>query len=324
MNTNNNDEDVQPMLDTEIQSEEEVAVTTLGSEEPSQDLSAMNVDGSISTSTYPIESVEGVSVAVNPSDVTIEDTGEEVSETTEEVTEETVPEINNRSVRFSGASWYKPGIKLIVGGVGGIGSWLSLALARQEAILYLFDMDEVDETNMGGQHYRTSDIARNKAEVMREQILEYCGNVDVTALGEYTEESFTGPIVFSAFDSMEARKIMFERWVEYINSEEGKDKPALFIDGRLLAEEMKVFAVTRADIEKYRTYLWDDSEIEELECSYKATTHCSMSIASIMVSVYNNYIANVNENAMIREVPFLTEFTLPLMRFKMSNDEFSE
>lgn len=240
--------------------------------------------------------------------------------TIEEVKVET-PEINNRTVRFSDAPWYKSGIKIIIGGVGGIGSWLSLALSRQDSELYLFDFDQVDETNMGGQHFTTNDIGRNKAEVMKEQIANFSANTNVTTFENYDDDSFSNPIVFAAFDSMKARKLMFDKWVELMRSEEYEDKPGIFIDGRLLAEGIKVFAVTKDKIDEYRKFLWDDSEIQDLPCSFKATTHCSMIIGGLMVSIYNNYLTNLVYNCCVREVPFLTEFDLPTLTFNMKEDE---
>lgn len=194
-------------------------------------------------------------------------------------------------------------------------SWLSLLLSRQETKLYLFDFDTIDETNMGGQHFTTKDIGRNKAEVMAEQIKEFSGDIEVTTMGEYDEDSFTGNIVFSAFDSMKARKTMFRKFKAYALSEESKGKPVVFIDGRLLAEELKIFTVTRKNIDEYEKYLWDDSEIEDLPCSFKATSHCSAIIAGIMVSIYNNFLTNVVYKTNVREVPFLTEVELPTLTF---------
>lgn len=229
--------------------------------------------------------------------------------------------VNVRSARFSDAPWYSPGIKLLLGGAGGIGSWLSLMLSRQEAELYIFDFDEIDETNMAGQHFTTDDIGKNKASVAAEQAKLFSANTKIHAFGRYEEDSFSHNLVFSAFDNMAARKLMFEKWVEYISSKEMENKPAIYIDGRLLAEEMQIYAVTRDKISEYRKYLWDDSEVPDVPCSFKATSHCSAIIAGLMTSIYNNFLTNLKYGFIVREVPFRTTFETPTLLFNTRENE---
>lgn len=196
-------------------------------------------------------------------------------------------------------------------------SWLALSLARQECEIYIYDFDTIDETNMGGQHFTSSDIDKPKVQAVVEQAIAYSNNRNVHSMNErYTENTLSNSIVFSAFDNMEARKVMFENWLK-----NNSDKESIFIDGRLLSESFKVFAVTPQNAEKYREYLWNDSEIPDVECSYKATTHCSMLIAGMMTSIFNNHITNILLDCNVREVPFLTEAELPLMSFKFKDNE---
>ena len=250
----------------------------------------------------------------------IEETEVPVVISTEEVSTDD-KDINNRSVRFSGAPWYMPNIKVIVGGQGGIGSWLSIALSRQESELYTFDFDAVDETNQGGQFFNTGDIGKNKAEAMKEHIANFSANTNVTTFDKYDDDSFTGLIVFSAFDNMAARKLMYNKWKAFMLSDESEGKQGVFIDGRLLMESMKVFAVTRANMDKYESVLYDDGEIPDVDCAQKATTHCSMIIAGLMTGIYNNFLTNAKYKMNIREVPFLTEVELPTLTFNTSENE---
>ncbi len=57
--------------------------------------------------------------------------------------------VDNKKVRFSDASWANSLQHIVVGGVGGIGSYVSFFLSRIGHTLYLYDMDSIDETNMG-------------------------------------------------------------------------------------------------------------------------------------------------------------------------------
>lgn len=140
--------------------------------------------------------------------------------------------INNKTVRFSGAPWYSPGIDIFIGGQGGIGSWLSLFLARQEANIFLFDYDVVDEVNLAGQLYGQQHIGLSKSQAMKSIVEDLCGHSQVEICGKYDEESMTNKYVFSAFDNMAARKLMFEKWAEEFKD----DKEALFVDGRKISK----------------------------------------------------------------------------------------
>lgn len=224
---------------------------------------------------------------------------------------------NSRTVRFSDAPWYIPGLPILVGGAGAIGSWLTLYLARQDAKLYVYDFDTIDLTNMGGQLYNSSSLNTLKVEALDDIIFNFTNNQIEPIREKYTEESMGNPIVFSAFDNMEARKVMFEKWVkDFATNPKFEKKACIYIDGRLLAESGKVFAVTRSNYEKYRDYLYQDADIKDQPCSFKTTSHSAGIIAGLMTSVFNNYITNVKLNMNVRDVPFLLEYELPIMTFE--------
>lgn len=225
--------------------------------------------------------------------------------------------IDNKKARFSDADWYTIGPQeIIVGGTGGIGSWVALFLARIGHDLYLYDDDSIDETNMAGQLYKLSQIGKNKAEATKDNIFDFTGNTNVEILGRYTPNSLSAPIVVSCFDNMAARKLMFEKWA-------AQEEREVFIDGRMLAETGMVYCVVKGQEDEYRKDLFEDSEVEEAPCSFKATSHCGAFIASLMVSNLNNYLANKKVGIEIRITQFRTDFELPLMsvaEFKQSQN----
>lgn len=135
-------------------------------------------------------------------------------------------DVNTRQSRFSDAAWYQAGPQsIIIGGAGGIGSWVSLFLGRIGHELYIYDDDIIDETNMAGQLYSTMQIGLNKAEATAYNVFAFCGTKP-SVLGRYTEEDgFANPIMFSCFDNMAARKLMFEKWAAQEDRE-------VFVDGR--------------------------------------------------------------------------------------------
>lgn len=231
-------------------------------------------------------------------------------------------ELNIKHSRFQDATWYGNPQEIIVGGTGGIGSWVSLFLSRIGHTLYLFDDDIIEEQNMAGQLYSTKQIGVNKAEATKQNIKLFSDNDFIEVCGRYTEESPTSPIVFSCFDNMKARKLMFDKWKEQ------EDRIA-FIDGRMLAEVGMVFCITKGQESAYETELFDDSEVQEAPCSFKATSHCGALIGSLMVSGFNNILSNIVLNGDFRVVPFKFEFELPLFNFvetvpKIVNNELKK
>ena len=63
-------------------------------------------------------------------------------------------------------------------------------------------------------------------------------------------------------------------------------------------------------------WLFSDEEAEETVCSYKQTSHCACMIASMMVNLFTNFIANLCEPLVERDVPFLTYYDAPTMYLK--------
>lgn len=216
-------------------------------------------------------------------------------------------EINVKKSRFRDASWFEKvenfNIPIIIGGAGGIGSWLTLFLSRvvsSDTYILLYDYDRVEEVNMAGQLFKESHIGKYKVEAVSEIVKELSGFSLLNMNNEkYTSESLISPVMFSAFDNMEARKTMFNNWIkESINH-----KRSIFIDGRLLAEQFQVFFVIPENKDRYeKEYLFSDSEVESENCSYKQTTHFAAAIAAKMVQGFTNWL--VPDEA---ELPFLYE-----------------
>lgn len=226
--------------------------------------------------------------------------------------------IDVKTSRFRDAPWYEENIPIIVGGSGGIGSWLSLFLARQKANLFIFDTDKYEEVNMAGQFCKTRDIDKLKTQALKENIYDFTANRNVSCFGEYNKNSLINPIMFSGFDNMKARGIMFEKWVSGLKDINLKEQVHVFIDGRLNAEEAEIYVVTPEKIEDYKKTLFDDKEASPQNCSYKSTSHCSAIIAGLMVSAYNNVVTNHKVKMNYREVPFSIKYQLPLLNFEIN------
>jgi len=213
--------------------------------------------------------------------------------------------IDTTKSRFRDALWFSKiddyKIPIIIGGVGGIGSWLTLLLSRvvsSETPIIIYDMDTVEDVNLAGQLYKIGDIGRDKTLAVKRMVEEFSRGTNIITEGRYDSSSLSSPVMFSAFDNMKARRIMFDNWKKDATGY----KDSIFIDGRLLAEQLQVFFVTPERIPLYEKHLFDDSEVADLSCSYKQTSHFAAAIAAKMVQGFTNWF--VQDTA---ELPFFYE-----------------
>lgn len=189
-------------------------------------------------------------------------------------------------------------------------SWVSLFLARIGFKPYVYDFDTIENSNIGGQFFKTNQTGMPKATALYNNIMEFSGESICSKIEKYTfQKGFVSRIMISAFDNMEARKTMFENF-----KSQAVDEDYLFIDGRLSLETMQIFCVrnTQEDIEKYEKYLYAEEEVPEDVCSMKQSTHTAAMIASHMVGFLTNHVTNVYEGNKDRIVPFKWEYFVPL------------
>lgn len=263
----------------------------------------------------------------------IEETTEENTENTEETTTEEVELIkpNAQSLlvdestsRFSSAIWYGAvqHSNVLIAGVGGIGSWVSVLIARMHpARIILYDSDKVEVANMSGQLHSPNycgDYKVISCAILNQTIGNYYGTIAYNH--SYTINSNCSDIMICGFDNMAARKIFFNNWLKHVRNSNHPER-CLYIDGRLSAESYQIFAIQGTDERAIKEYiekwLFDDSEADKTVCSYKQTSHMAAMIASNMVNIYVNHMANQCNPIIPRDVPFFMEYTAETMFTKM-------
>lgn len=235
-----------------------------------------------------------------------------------------VIEISPFKQRFSDAPWFEKlkSTPILLLGVGGIGSWVAFCLSRIGCDYTIYDMDVVEAHNLGGQMYSMEHIGMSKTQAISAVASRFSGQENkVDTFGRYTEKDMSNEIVIAAFDNMLARKLAFTNWLELLNESDNKED-FLFIDGRLIAEDYQVYTVTSDPqrIEAYKATLFDDSEVAEVMCTLKSTTHCSMGIAHDMISILTNFISNRAYGVDVREVPYNVVKSIPLMTYEVILD----
>lgn len=264
--------------------------------------------------------------------VEIDEQGEELFEAELAAEEVVIPPnsgsllVDEATSRFSGAIWYSAIQSKVItlAGVGGIGSYVGFLLARlKPAGLYLYDPDIVEQANMSGQLYGNHNLGQGKVYALHNMMQLYANYYNAVAYQErFTAESEATDIMICGFDNMEARKLFFDAWEDRLMSkpEEERDK-MLFIDGRLAAEEFQVFAIQGNDLRAMREYrskwLFSDAVADKTICSYKQTTFMANMIASVMVNLFVNFVANECNPIIDRDVPLMTQYSADTMYFKV-------
>lgn len=209
--------------------------------------------------------------------------------------------------RFKDLVWFplaeRKEITLI--GVGGIGSWAAILLARAGFLPVIMDDDIVDSSNISGQFFFKDQVMQEKV-VAIQHTVDYFGG----ELGHYVSNRFTEntsarhirPITIVGTDNMKSRKDVFLKWEREYNYHEG----SLFVDGRLNAESFQIFCIqNREDGIKYKDYLYNDNEIEDVSCTAKQTTHYAAMIAANITRFITNFLSS--ETGLPTYVPFLYE-----------------
>lgn len=238
--------------------------------------------------------------------------------------------IDNTAARFSSAEWLETMRKtaIEIAGLGGIGSWTSLLISKlQPATLTVVDRDVIESVNIGGQFYSCNDIGVAKASAISNMLTTFSNYYRTVAKKiDIKDLSYlSGGIAICGFDNMKARKIYFNYFKNHIQHLPlDMRSKLLYIDGRLAAEELQVFAISGDDtyhLDKYeKEYLFSSEEAERTICSYKQTSYCASMIGSIITNIVVNFLTNLNKPIMPRDVPFYTMYNASLMYFKTSNE----
>lgn len=205
------------------------------------------------------------------------------------------------TTRFEDAPWFK-GIQspCTVIGAGSIGSWLTLFLSRAGAKVHLWDDDQVEIHNVGGQFYK-KDQEGYKVECTKNNCIEYgaTGKI-ITYKEKFRSGSVPVGVVFSCVDNMKARRDIFKQ-VKLC------DLP-LLIDGGLYMEDWHVIEVTKGNMSKYKEYLESNGVAQPPSCTYKTTTAIGAACAADMFAAYINFLTNQSEPDE-REHQYITEYT---------------
>lgn len=236
--------------------------------------------------------------------------------------------MDDSTSRFSGAEWYNEirKARVIVAGIGGIGSNVAFQLARMApANITMYDDDDVEQLNMAGQLYSYNDIGNAKVDAIADMIASYTPMRQVNAIKEkFTASTAPGDIMICGFDNMYARKTFFVSWTNHLKGKSPEEQAkCLYLDGRLSMDTLQIFCIKGDDEYNKKRYveefLFSDAMALDTVCSMKQTTYLACMIGSLMVNLFTNFIAGTLNPVMPYDLPFFTEYDAQNMIFKTEN-----
>ncbi len=173
-------------------------------------------------------------------------------------------------------------------GIGSLGGPVTLLLAKVGfKNIKVYDMDKVEEENIGPQVFSRRHLEMTKVEAMKEIIKDATG-VDIEAKHGMVDEKCKitpepNTVYMCFFDSFEARQIIFNKLKNY---------PVMYIDGRIGRFDKRHYLVdcsNKADVKSYERSLNTGAQ-SDLECGEKASAYINYQIASKIVGNYLNYL----------------------------------
>ena len=173
-------------------------------------------------------------------------------------------------------------------GCGAIGSSAALQIARMGATQFcLYDMDKVEEVNIGVSQYTYADIDKSKVDALSDHLR----SIGVFSVGIFNERfsqfhsQGDKDIAILGFDSMASRL----QAVEALFSIPGV-KPLYIIDGRMGAEHYQQYVFDRPTVSKYKKTWYSDESGSPEPCNAKATSYCSNLSGSMIANTIRKLV----------------------------------
>ena len=185
-------------------------------------------------------------------------------------------------------------VHVLIIGVGAIGRQVALQLAAVGIRhMTLYDHDHVAVENLAVQGYWPEDLDQPKVQATAKVCLQILPGMEINAVAERfrrhparlgipKEEA----IVFACVDSITTRKMLWETL---------HDQVALFLDGRMNAEVIRVLAQDeRTDPALYASSLFSEKEAQNGACTARSTIYTASIAAGLMVAQMARWLRGVS------------------------------
>ena len=195
-------------------------------------------------------------------------------------------------------------LHVLVIGVGAIGRQVALQLAcLGVSRLTLMDHDTVGVENLAVQGYWPSDLDQQKVQATGSLCQHILPEQQMTLLAEryrrypgWIADPGRKPVVMACVDNITTRKLIWESQ---------QDQAALFIDGRMQAEVMRILAHREGDDpQRYAASLFAEAEAQSGPCTARSTIYTASIAAGLMVAQLVRWL---------RDLPLIPDQTLNLL-----------
>jgi len=177
-------------------------------------------------------------------------------------------------------------------GCGAIGSSTAVMLAKMGATNFsLYDMDKVEDVNVGVSMYDMRDLNKQKVDALKDLILATNPFCKIRTHDEMFRRYYhtgSNDVGVLGFDSMEARMQVVEACTE-----RKQQKPLFIIDGRMGAEHYQQYLLLNPTKAKYEKVWYSDEEGSQEPCNRKATAYCSFICGSFITNTIRKVICGM-------------------------------
>jgi len=194
------------------------------------------------------------------------------------------------------------GLHVTMIGAGAVGSYASLALAKMGiGTIEAWDDDEVSEHNLPNQFFRNVDLRKKKVHALGEQ-LEALTDVNYNPMDSlFGSEHYMSPITVVAVDSMSARKAIYEQFKLRPHAHALVEARMGGMLGAVYTLKKDKGVLSLEDDEWYNQFLYDDSEVDEVDCTAKSII---FNVQMISALICRSIRAMVMQEKYPREVIF--------------------
>ena len=173
-------------------------------------------------------------------------------------------------------------------GCGGIGSFAAVALAKLGIKkMTLYDDDKIEFHNLPNQMFKVNGSnGKRKVYEVADLCTDFSDDVTVEPHADKFKDQQVSGIVISGVDSMESRKVIWEKI---------KFNPAvgLYIDARIGGQGIRVLTVNplnKKAVKDYEKSLHTDDEAEDLACTDRNIIDVGFAVASIIVRLVRGFL----------------------------------